>query len=241
MKGRPRPVAEQGRGARSEAGPPQGGRDQSGLERNSGGVPSRRAGPVTSSGSRPATHPPPDAAGEVLAFLGLGANVDRPRSNLSWAVRQLQRSDRLRVVAVASLYGSTPVGVTDQPDFLNTVVAVRTSLPADELLDLGLELESRAGRVRRQRWGPRPLDVDLLWYDGRVIQRPPRLEVPHPRLAERAFVLVPWAEIGPETWVPGRGTVAELAAAVDGTGVWLEETGAWWTRDGGDTDRRSGR
>lgn len=169
-----------------------------------------------------------EAAGpEVTAFLGLGANVGDPAGQLRWAVRELDRHPDVRVAATASLYGSRPVGVTDQPDFLNTVVEVRTSLPPLDLLHYALELERRAGRVRTRRWGPRPLDIDLLWYDGRVIHDPPALVVPHPRLVERAFVLVPWAEIAPGTVVPGLGTVAELCAAVDRDGIWLERPRPW--------------
>ncbi|HEY8393171.1 MAG TPA: 2-amino-4-hydroxy-6-hydroxymethyldihydropteridine diphosphokinase [Thermaerobacter sp.] len=171
-------------------------------------------------------------AREVTAFLGLGANLGDRAARLRWAVRELDQHPALRVVATASLYGSKPVGVTDQPDFLNTVVEVRTSLPPLDLLRYALELERRAGRVRTRRWGPRTLDIDLLWYDGRVIRHEPELVVPHPRVAERAFVLVPWAEIAPRVVVPGLGTVAELCRAVDRNGVWLEQARPW-TEEGG--------
>lgn len=165
----------------------------------------------------------------VRAFLGLGANLGNPREQLRWAVAALDGEPGLAVAGVASLYGSRPVGVTDQPDFLNTVVAVDTTLSPAALLDRILDLERRAGRVRLRRWGPRTLDIDLLWYGGLVIHRPPRLVVPHPRAAERAFVLIPWAELAPGTVVPGHGTVAALRAAVDPSGVWLEEPAPrWW-------------
>lgn len=169
---------------------------------------------------------------EATAFLGLGANIGDPLAQLRWAVRELDRHPAVRVVATASLYGSKPVGVTDQPDFLNTVVEVRTSLSPLDLLRNALDLERRAGRVRQRRWGPRPLDIDLLWYDGRVIRQEPELIVPHPRLAERAFVLVPWAEIAPGTVVPGLGTVAELCEAVEREGVWLDRPRPWVAEEG---------
>ncbi|EKP95916.1 2-amino-4-hydroxy-6-hydroxymethyldihydropteridine diphosphokinase [Thermaerobacter subterraneus] len=175
--------------------------------------------------------PGSDEPAPVRAYLGLGANLGRPREQLRWAVAALAQEPGITVTGVASLYGSRPVGVTDQPDFLNTVVAVDTTLPPGQLLDRMLELERRAGRVRLRRWGPRTLDIDLLWYGGRVIHDPPRLIVPHPRAAERAFVLIPWAELAPGTVVPGHGRVADLCAAADPSGVWLEEPApAWWQR-----------
>ena len=179
--------------------------------------------------AEPAGPSPSRSQPPVRAFLGLGANLGDPRAQLRWSVAALDREPGIRVAGVASLYGSRPVGVTDQPDFLNTVVAVETVLSADELLDRLLELERRAGRVRLRRWGPRTLDLDLLWYGGAVIRRPPRLVVPHPRAAERAFVLVPWAELAPETVIPGHGPVADLLQTVDPSGVWLEEPAPqWW-------------
>lgn len=165
----------------------------------------------------------------VRAYVGLGANLGDRRAQLRWAVAALDRQAGVRVVGVASLYGSRPVGVVDQPDFLNSVVALDTVLPADRLLERLLELERQAGRVRLRRWGPRTLDLDLLWYAGRVIRRPPQLVVPHPRAAERAFVLVPWAELAPDTVIPGHGPVGRLAEAIDRSGVWLEEASpGWW-------------
>ena len=204
-----------GAAARGGAGP-----EAAGLPPGKAGAGAPAPGMSAGAGSSPAA--------PVTAFLGLGANVGDPRAQLRWAVGQLARAPGVEVTGVASLYGSKPVGVTDQPDFLNTVVAVRTVLPPRDLLALGLELERRAGRVRLRRWGPRTLDIDLLWYDGRVIDQAPELIVPHPRLAERAFVLVPWAELAPATPVPGLGTVARLCAAVDRSGVWLVERAPGW-------------
>ncbi|HEY8488507.1 MAG TPA: 2-amino-4-hydroxy-6-hydroxymethyldihydropteridine diphosphokinase [Thermaerobacter sp.] len=182
--------------------------------------PAATAGPTT---------PVVEPARPVRAFLGLGANLGDPRAQLRWAVAALDREPGIAVKGVASLYGSRPVGVTDQPDFLNTVVAIDTTLPADRLLDRLLALEQQAGRVRVRRWGPRTLDIDLLWYGGQVIHRPPHLVVPHPRAAERAFVLIPWAELAPDTVLPGLGPVGALRAAVDPAGVWLEEPApGWW-------------
>jgi 2-amino-4-hydroxy-6-hydroxymethyldihydropteridine diphosphokinase len=115
------------------------------------------------------------------------------------------------VTAVSSLYETTPVGVIDQPDFLNAVVQVRTTRTPEELLQTALDMERKWGRVRTQRWGPRVLDIDLLVYGDRQIDTP-ALTVPHPRLRERAFVVVPLAEIAPDLVLPGDGEIVEKIA-----------------------------
>jgi 2-amino-4-hydroxy-6-hydroxymethyldihydropteridine diphosphokinase len=118
------------------------------------------------------------------------------------------------VVAVAQLRETEPVGLVEQPPFLNGAVAIDTSLPPRALLDLLLEIERSLGRVRGERWGPRTIDLDLLAYgDERVEEE--GLHVPHPRLHERRFALEPLAELDPELEIPGLGTVSELIAALD--------------------------
>ena len=117
----------------------------------------------------------------------------------------------MKLIRVSSLYETAAVGVTDQPDFLNAAAEVRTSLPAAALLSAFLNLENLLGRVRTFRWGPRVIDLDLLLYGDEQIALP-TLTVPHPRLRERAFVLVPLAEIAPDLTLPGDNqAVAELA------------------------------
>ena len=112
---------------------------------------------------------------------------------------------------VSSLYETAPVGITDQPDFLNLAAAARTSLAPQALLDALLHIENQMGRTRTERWGPRVIDLDLLLYGGEQVALP-GLTVPHPRLRERAFVVVPLAEIAPEMALPGDGKqIAELA------------------------------
>ncbi len=166
------------------------------------------------------------------AYLGLGANLGDPRAQLAAAVRALAGHARVRVTAVSSLYRSAPEGGGPQPDYLNAVVAVETGLDARALAALGHELERRAGRVRtRERDAPRPLDVDLLLFGEERIMEPD-LTVPHPRLAGRAFALLPLAEVAPEARHPGLDrTAAELAAGVPAVGVERLPGGTRWTQN----------
>lgn len=144
--------------------------------------------------------------------LGLGANLGDPRRQLLAAVAALSR--RLGALAVAPLFRSSPVSPLPQPDFLNTVVVGRTDLAPEQLLRLGKELEAAAGRRAGPRHGPRPLDVDLLLYDERLVAAAD-LTVPHPRLAERSFALAPLARLAPDWQVPPHGrSVGELLAAL---------------------------
>jgi 2-amino-4-hydroxy-6-hydroxymethyldihydropteridine diphosphokinase len=151
------------------------------------------------------------------AFLGLGSNQGDRTALLTEAALRLRRSPGVEILAASSLYATAPVGVLDQPEFLNAVVAVRTSLPPAALLALCQGIEAALGRVRTQRWGPRTIDLDILLY-GDLQLAADGLELPHPRLRERAFVLLPLAEIAPELRLEGR-TLAEWAAAADPAGI----------------------
>ena len=157
-----------------------------------------------------------DFTGEVpetgtLAYVGLGANLGDRQAGMQQALRELAVLPTIKIVSVSSVYETAPVGVTDQPDFLNQVIAVRTTLSAPALLHALLHLENQMGRTRTVRWGPRVIDLDLLLYGDAQIALP-GLTVPHPRLRERAFVLVPLAEIAPALRLPGDGKkVSEIA------------------------------
>lgn len=148
------------------------------------------------------------------AYVGLGANLGPREVTLLRAADLLAAADGVEVVAVAQLRETEPVGLVEQPPFLNGAVAIDTSLPPRALLDLLLEIERSLGRVRGERWGPRTIDLDLLVYgDERVEEQ--GLHVPHPRLHERRFALEPLAELDPELEIPGLGKVSELIAALD--------------------------
>lgn len=152
------------------------------------------------------------------AYIGLGSNLGNRQENLRTALTELGRMPTITVTQVSSLYETAPVGVTEQPEFLNAVAALETALPATDLLDVLLNLENKMGRVRTVRWGPRVIDLDLLLYGDAQIALP-FLTVPHPRLRERAFVLVPLAEIAPQRTLPGdRRTVQEIAEYFAGNG-----------------------
>lgn len=157
------------------------------------------------------------------AVLGLGSNLgDRARTLVS-AVAALDAADGVTVTASSPVHETDPVtapGAPAQPDYLNAVVAVRTALAPRELLAACRAVEAAHGRDRgaERRWGPRPLDVDVLCIDAVVIDEPD-LQVPHPRAHERAFVLVPWAQMAPRDVLPGHGRVADLAAALGAAGA----------------------
>ncbi|MHB1413619.1 MAG: 2-amino-4-hydroxy-6-hydroxymethyldihydropteridine diphosphokinase [Chloroflexota bacterium] len=145
-------------------------------------------------------------------FLGLGANLGDARANIEEALSLLE--PRVHVGAVSSWYDTAPVGYLDQPRFLNLVCEGTTDLAPAELLAFVKGIERQLGRQPTVRYGPRPVDIDILLYDDKVI-RIPGLEIPHPRLAERGFVLLPLAEIAAAVIVPGTGkTVAELRRAL---------------------------
>ncbi|WP_321332742.1 2-amino-4-hydroxy-6-hydroxymethyldihydropteridine diphosphokinase [Breoghania sp.] len=147
----------------------------------------------------------------VRAVLGLGSNIGDKRGFLAAAIRQIADSEGIVLVARSADYRTAPWGLTDQDWFVNACVLVETTLDASDLLARALEIERALGRVRDIRWGPRKIDIDVLVYGGEEIARE-GLCVPHPRIAERAFVLVPLAEIWPDAPIGG-GLTASTALA----------------------------
>lgn len=148
------------------------------------------------------------SASGVIAYIGMGTNLGDRRGALEMALREMHQPPIVYVERVSLVYETAPVGVTEQPDFLNAVARVRTTLSARALLDVLLNLENKMGRVRTLRWGPRVIDLDLLIY-GDAQTSEPGLEVPHPRLRERAFVMAPLAEIAPALCLPPDGETTE--------------------------------
>src|SRR5919198_368723 len=164
-------------------------------------------------------HPPPDLSFMADALVALGGNVGDVRATLHRAIAALCDGKEVRLLARSSDYRTPPWGVEDQPAFVNLCIAVETALHPRMLLERAQAVERKLGRERgkERRWGPRPIDIDLLAYDGLVLDTPD-LTLPHPRLLERAFVLVPLAEIVPERVIAGR-RVRDALDMVDRTGI----------------------
>jgi len=156
---------------------------------------------------------------EVVAYIGIGSNLDDPERQVRSAIEALGALPESRVTRASRLYRALPWGMTEQPAFVNAAVALRTRLSARTLLDTLLAIERARGRRRDgprwgPRWGPRVLDLDILLY-GESSFEEDGLHIPHPRIAERAFVLMPLADLDPDLVVPGRGRVRELLSNVD--------------------------
>ncbi|RUL79868.1 2-amino-4-hydroxy-6-hydroxymethyldihydropteridine diphosphokinase [Dyella choica] len=151
----------------------------------------------------------------MRAYIALGSNLGDTRQHLLDAIEALAVLPQTEVLARSRLYRTPPWGVLDQPDFLNAVVAIETALAPHDLLEALLNIERAAGRQRNgDRWGPRTLDLDLLHVAGRTVNSE-RLTLPHPHIADRAFVLLPLHDVAPELEIPGQGKVANLLQGVD--------------------------
>ena len=155
-----------------------------------------------------------EAQGRESAYVALGSNLDDPVQQLERAFDSLADLPDTSLVARSSLYRSAPFGPVVQPDFVNAVVKLQTSLGARALLEHLQAIERSQGRKREVPWGPRVLDLDLLVYGAEVIDEP-RLTVPHPGIVERNFVLLPLKEIAPELVIPGTGRVADIPVDED--------------------------
>ena len=140
-------------------------------------------------------------------YLSLGANLGKREQTLREAVRRLGAAAHIKIRSVSSVYETEPWGKTDQPRFLNLAVALETTLTPEELLALTQGIETGLGRVRHERWGARTIDIDILHFEGEQ-RNAPELTLPHPYMTERAFVLVPLAEIAPTLLVNGKSVEA---------------------------------
>ena len=147
----------------------------------------------------------------VLAYIGIGSNLDDPRRQVESAITMLNELPGCHVLRQSSMYESAPFGGVEQADFINAVVELETAVPPAILLACVKELERSRGRnPKAQRWGPRVLDLDILVYGDQVVEST-ELQIPHPGIAERNFVLLPLREIAPDLVIPGLGPVAGIA------------------------------
>lgn len=150
------------------------------------------------------------SAGGTKAFIGLGSNLEEPVAQIERAIELLEGIPGTTLESRSSLYQSAPLGAVTQPDFINAVAEIRTLLDARSLLQYLHELERSQGRIRREHWGPRILDLDLLVFGDAEIDEP-ELTVPHPGIAVRNFVLLPLKEVAPELLIPGLGRISDIA------------------------------
>ena len=159
----------------------------------------------------------PETGGALTAYLGFGSNMGRRQANLARARTILADAEGVAIVDCSSVYETEPWGYIEQPPFLNCVAAVETTLEPAQLLQLAKETEERLGRRPGIRFGPRPIDIDILLFGSRIIEwKTPDLQIPHPRLAQRAFALTPLAELAGELVHPVlKLTIAELTEAVE--------------------------
>ncbi|AMD59043.1 2-amino-4-hydroxy-6-hydroxymethyldihydropteridine pyrophosphokinase [Agrobacterium tumefaciens] len=164
----------------------------------------------------------------TVAALGLGGNIGDAAAAMARALRELDAHGDCRLMAVSNLYRTPPWGKTDQADFFNCCALVETALSAPALLELCLNIEKGMKRVRTERWGPRTIDIDVLTFGNQSIVTE-SIEVPHPRMTERAFVLMPLADIAPDLQVRGK-SVRDWLQQADKSGiVSANEKREWWT------------
>lgn len=137
------------------------------------------------------------------AWLGLGANIDDRNAALTRAMQQISALPTTRIVKKSNIIESEPWGITDQPAFLNMAIEIETALPPVELLKALLLIETDMGRIRKEKWGPRVIDIDILMYDNLIINTP-ELTLPHPYITQRSFVIIPLAQLTPEYEINGK-------------------------------------
>ncbi|EKF8620394.1 2-amino-4-hydroxy-6-hydroxymethyldihydropteridine diphosphokinase [Staphylococcus pseudintermedius] len=154
----------------------------------------------------------------IDVYLGLGSNMGDREAQLKAAIDLLDAHDKINVVAISPIYETKPVGYTEQPDFLNLCLHIQTQLPAQDLLKVALETEAELHRVRKVRWGPRTMDIDILLYGDEIIEEDD-LTVPHPRMTERAFVMVPLNDIAANVTEPHSGQKIQQIVPHDDTVV----------------------
>jgi 2-amino-4-hydroxy-6-hydroxymethyldihydropteridine diphosphokinase len=151
----------------------------------------------------------------ATAYIGFGSNLDHPRQQIKDALIELGLLDRTTLLAASSLYRSPPMGPANQPDYSNAVAHIVTMLQPLQLLDALQGIEQTHHRIRKRHWGARTLDLDLLLYDDLQVLTP-QLQIPHPGITQRAFVLLPLLEISPQIVIPGKGVAQDYLSNLEG-------------------------
>jgi 2-amino-4-hydroxy-6-hydroxymethyldihydropteridine diphosphokinase len=154
--------------------------------------------------------------------VAIGSNLDQPRERVAEAMAHLAVLPDTRLEARSAVYRASPMGPQDQPDFVNAAVGLLTRKSPHEMLDALLDIERRMGRIRDQRWGPRVIDLDLVWMAGTAVDDP-GLTLPHPGVSRRNFVLYPLSDIAPTLDIPGHGRVLDLKRGLGADGISLLE------------------
>jgi 2-amino-4-hydroxy-6-hydroxymethyldihydropteridine diphosphokinase len=152
------------------------------------------------------------------AYVAIGSNLESPRERVLEAMERLGALSAPDTLLRSNLYLSRPMGPQDQPDYVNAAAGLLTQSTPQELLAHLLDIERSMGRIQRERWGPRVIDLDLVWMVGATVDEP-GLKVPHPGVSTRNFVLYPLADIAPTMKIPGMGTVLDLKRSVGGDGI----------------------
>lgn len=165
----------------------------------------------------------------IQAAIGLGGNLGDPKTQMQEALFLLRAHENVKIEAVSHLYKTAPWGNTDQPSFLNACALVHTDLSARQLLVLCLGIEQELGRIRLERWGPRAIDLDVLFYGDELIDEP-GLELPHPRMTQRAFVMVPLSDVAPTTEVEGKSIQGWADELNSGDIENTDSSSDWWQK-----------
>lgn len=150
----------------------------------------------------------------TIVYIGLGSNMESPKQQIKSAIKSISEIPEIQVLKVSSLYKSKPVGPQGQNDYINAVIKIETEFMPLELLDCMQDIENQHGRIRKERWGPRILDLDILIFGKEIIQDK-NLTIPHSEIEKRPFVLVPLAEIDSNCLIPGVGVISDLLAVND--------------------------
>ncbi len=149
----------------------------------------------------------------TIVYIGLGSNMESPKQQIKSAIKSIEGIAAIQILGVSSLYKSKPIGPQNQDDYINAVAKIGTDLKPHELLECMQDIENEQGRIRKKRWGPRTLDLDILMFGDEII-KDDKLTIPHSDIENRSFVLAPLAEIDFNCLIPGKGMARDLLAII---------------------------